>query len=200
MPSTAILVITGKSSWWQRLESGFKAHRLRTVTVPDPRRAIGLSSQSGVTGLVVTPGRIAGESITLLRKLRNVNCSLLPVVGVSDSSANRLRLLEAGADACVPCSASVDEIIFLLRRSYRAVQPTEPSSDIHLARSVLSPAEQRVLGSLLAGETVRQTASKLNLSVNTVRWHLKSIFRKTGCSRQLELVRLFSPNHASSDQ
>ncbi len=44
----------------------------------------------------------------------------------------------------------------------------------------LTPAEMRVLVSLLAGRTLAETARALNIAVTTAKTHLKNIFSKTG--------------------
>ena len=49
----------------------------------------------------------------------------------------------------------------------------------------LTPAEARLARTLAQGQT--ESAA---VSLNTVRTHLKSIFSKTGVSRQSDLVRL----------
>ena len=54
----------------------------------------------------------------------------------------------------------------------------------------LSRAEARVAGAIAADESVRRAADRLCLSVDTVRWHLKRIYRKTDTNRQAELVKL----------
>lgn len=53
-----------------------------------------------------------------------------------------------------------------------------------------SPMECRVCDLLISGHEVLCIAEKLDISIDTVRFHLKSIFRKTGTNRQSELVRL----------
>jgi PAS domain S-box-containing protein len=54
----------------------------------------------------------------------------------------------------------------------------------------LSPAESRVVAELVGGKSPQEVAVELELSLNTVRNHLKQAFRKTGTSRQSELVSL----------
>ena len=54
----------------------------------------------------------------------------------------------------------------------------------------LTPAETRVLASLLAGRTLAETAAALGVAATTARSHLDHIFAKTGVSRQAELMRL----------
>ena len=51
-------------------------------------------------------------------------------------------------------------------------------------------AELRVLKPLLRGMSVYEVSAALKLSRNTVRTHLKSLFAKTGTTRQSELLRL----------
>jgi DNA-binding CsgD family transcriptional regulator len=56
--------------------------------------------------------------------------------------------------------------------------------------SGLTQAERRVLDEFHTGLSRRQIAARLGLSPNTVHAHLKSIFAKTGATRQADLARL----------
>jgi DNA-binding CsgD family transcriptional regulator len=56
----------------------------------------------------------------------------------------------------------------------------------------LTPAETRVMGSLLSGRSIGETATALGIAVTTAKSHLDSIFRKTGVNRQSDLMRLAS--------
>ena len=56
----------------------------------------------------------------------------------------------------------------------------------------LTGAEARVLAALLEGLSVADTAARHQISVNTLRWHLKRLFEKTGTNRQSDLIRLAS--------
>jgi DNA-binding CsgD family transcriptional regulator len=52
----------------------------------------------------------------------------------------------------------------------------------------LTPAEARVVGALVEGETPQNYASRTGVSVNAVRFHLKHIFLKTETASQAQLV------------
>ena len=52
----------------------------------------------------------------------------------------------------------------------------------------LTPAEATLALHLVAGETLRSAETKLSITYETARTHLKNIFSKTGTSRQAELV------------
>lgn len=53
----------------------------------------------------------------------------------------------------------------------------------------LTPAESRLAVALATGRTLRDIALATGRTEETVRWHLKQIFRKQGVSRQVDLVR-----------
>lgn len=65
-------------------------------------------------------------------------------------------------------------------------------SRFSLLRSVygLSPSECRVTELLAEGNTVAQIAEKLRRTEEGTRFQLKSIFRKTGARRQMDLLKL----------
>jgi DNA-binding CsgD family transcriptional regulator/PAS domain-containing protein len=54
----------------------------------------------------------------------------------------------------------------------------------------LTPAETRVLASLLAGRTLAETSATLSIAASTANTHLDRIFSKTGVNRQADLMRL----------
>jgi DNA-binding CsgD family transcriptional regulator len=54
----------------------------------------------------------------------------------------------------------------------------------------LTPAEAAIAAALANGMSVSDTAAHLGVALNTVRTHLRSIFSKTGVSRQSQLVHL----------
>ena len=56
----------------------------------------------------------------------------------------------------------------------------------------LSPAEHRLAELLTQGLTLEGCAARLNVSINTVRTQLRALFRKTGTTRQAQLIKLFT--------
>jgi DNA-binding CsgD family transcriptional regulator len=61
----------------------------------------------------------------------------------------------------------------------------------------LTPAQAQVARSLFAGRSVEECAAALNLSLNTVRTHLKQIFTRCEVQSQAELLHLLAqgPQH-----
>jgi DNA-binding CsgD family transcriptional regulator len=60
------------------------------------------------------------------------------------------------------------------------------------AAFAVTGAEARVLSALLEGLSLAEIAARFQISVNTVRWHLKRLFEKTNTKRQGDLIRLAS--------
>jgi DNA-binding CsgD family transcriptional regulator/PAS domain-containing protein len=54
----------------------------------------------------------------------------------------------------------------------------------------LSPSEERLAAAVIAGEPLSEAAERLGIRLSTARTRLKAIQAKTGCHRQLDLVRL----------
>ena len=81
-------------------------------------------------------------------------------------------------------------------RAVAAIYVTDPEQMLEKPEEIfmhlygLSPAEAKVTAVIVRGRSGRQAADELNLSYNTVKSHLKSIFAKTGTARQGDLIRL----------
>jgi DNA-binding CsgD family transcriptional regulator len=56
----------------------------------------------------------------------------------------------------------------------------------------LTLAEARVALAASSGASIPETATRLNISANTVKTHLRRVFAKTGANRQAELARLMT--------
>jgi len=70
--------------------------------------------------------------------------------------------------------------------------PTAPTEDVLNGLFDLSPAEVKVAQGIISGKTVDDVAAELQLSRETIRNQLKSVFAKTGTGRQAQLVGLLA--------
>ncbi len=105
------------------------------------------------------------------------------------------RLIHISVTALV-CVASMLSLFFLFdylirkdlewqRKREDAVSRTEEDSP------EVSPREQQVLKMLLSGKTNKEIAMELYISENTVKYHVKNIYKKTGCTSRKELIQLY---------
>ena len=73
------------------------------------------------------------------------------------------------------------------------IAPTDgPTVELLQELYDLTPAEARLARGLTAGRSIAEIAEATGVSRDTVKFHLKSVFLKTGTSRQSALVRLLS--------
>jgi DNA-binding CsgD family transcriptional regulator len=113
--------------------------------------------------------------------------------------AKRLLFLPVGALADAPAVLGAPVFAAILLDPERT-----PSLDEDVAREWfgLTRAESAVAAHLLHNESIAGIAELLGISPHTVRAHMKSIFAKTGTSRQSSLVsvllRLCASTHTDS--
>lgn len=69
------------------------------------------------------------------------------------------------------------------------------ASDVSELLLTLTPAEQKVMDLLLAGRTYAEIAADLCVSPNTVKFHVRNLYRKTGCRSRSELQRIVRKQH-----
>lgn len=80
-----------------------------------------------------------------------------------------------------------DGVLMLLAESNN---PSLPAADLLRVLFDLTPAEATLTRSLLEGRTLADVAKARGVSAATVKTQLKSVFGKTGMSRQVDLFRL----------
>jgi len=88
----------------------------------------------------------------------------------------------------------VRQIADSFQRPSRQVRQNTPGSGIS---ALLSARERQVLAHLRRGVRLRSIAKTLGISVETVRQHVKAMFRKTGAHSQEDLVKLFDAGERS---
>ena len=70
--------------------------------------------------------------------------------------------------------------------------PKVPSIDLMRSLFDLTAAEARIARAIGTGQSIQEVAAHQSVSANTVRYHLRRLFEKTGCKRQADLVALLS--------
>lgn len=106
---------------------------------------------------------------------------------VSGQSAYRVSVVPLPAPGAFPVGRHrIAAIVFIADSSPRMDAGVSILSDIY----GLTAAEAKLVRKLAAGQSPKQIAKSLSLSVNTVRTQLSAVFGKTGTHRQPQLIRL----------
>ena len=65
------------------------------------------------------------------------------------------------------------------------------NSSNHLLNNLVSDREIEVIETLSAGYSYEEIANKMYISINTVRHHIKAIYKKRGVKNKIELANKF---------
>jgi DNA-binding NarL/FixJ family response regulator len=123
----------------------------------------------------------------------NPDCAVL-MLTMHDGVEHAQRALRAGARGYVLKDSPAAEIVGAIRTVHGGGTYLSPAIAQALFRSpttrpVLSDREQQILTHLGAGQSSKQIASALDLSVRTVESHRQSIRRKLNLAGQAELIK-----------
>jgi len=89
-----------------------------------------------------------------------------------------------------PCRSADGLVLLLVDDPMRDSIPRRTDADLFGRAFHLTPAEARLAVHLAAGASLTEAAAALNVTRNTVRTHLRTIFGKTEVRRQSELALL----------
>ena len=116
-----------------------------------------------------------------------VNCAILLYDAAGDRHIFQLVPLRGRARDIFPATCVLGVLIGHPTRDGAHFDP-----DLAIALFALTAREAQVVGMLCKGKSLREIAAELQIVPDTVRYHLKSIFEKTGATRQLDVVALFT--------
>jgi DNA-binding NarL/FixJ family response regulator len=110
------------------------------------------------------------------------------VVLASDPSPGECsQLLALGASACLGRDVQRRDILNTIHLASRGLQVVPRGARAPASHDVLTPREADVLGLLQLGRSNGAIAHELSVSVETVRTHARSVFRKLGVRSRREL-------------
>jgi DNA-binding NarL/FixJ family response regulator len=105
------------------------------------------------------------------------------------SAAECAQLLAFGAAACLSRTTQARDVLNAVHMAARGLQLTPREfGEETIDSGALTPREAEVLAELQRGRANAQIASDLHISVETVRTHARSIYRKLGVSSRRELL------------
>ncbi|PWC13653.1 hypothetical protein B4923_06815 [Brenneria roseae subsp. americana] len=136
--------------------------------------------------LNVTPRLVGVGGVTMVSVIRSLG---LPVAvwGIQQSGKNQ-------TNESISIKAQLSQTRIFARMLYAPLlkeQPVVRQKRLDEGNKKITPAEQAVAALVGVGMNNERIGAQLNLSVNTIRTHLKNLYRKTGARNRRELQRLF---------
>jgi DNA-binding NarL/FixJ family response regulator len=114
----------------------------------------------------------------------------LIVLAHSPSPAECSQLLALGAAACLGRDVQSRDVLTTIHLASRGLHVVPRGVTAATGHDVLTPREADVLGQLQLGRSNGEIAAALSVSVETVRTHARSVFRKLGVRSRRELSSL----------
>jgi len=152
--------------------------------------------------------RIDGISAIRMLHQRDPNVQVLALTSYPDDDLVP-RALQAGALGYLLKNVELDQLIAAIRAARHGEPTFSQEATQALVRAVtsgplgdqasrdgrLSEREREVLGLVVDGLSNQQIADRLVITAATVKYHVRSIFRKLGVSSRTELVALAIHRH-----
>ena len=120
----------------------------------------------------------------------------LILVGGGLSNAEAAQVLAFGASACLASGTQARDVRNAIHLASRGLQVMPPGSDASGGQAtdgLLTPREGDVLLLLRQGRSNAQIALALQIGVETVRTHARSVYRKLGVASRRALIALPTP-------
>ena len=165
------------------------------------QEALLLLGQVEVDVLVLDIGMPGTPFLELLRQLRERFPRVrIVILSAQAEEEYAVRALKAGASAYVPKERSPEDLLEAIRQAYLGGRYVSPTLAQHLAtllaedpeisaHAALSDREYLVLRMLAAGQSVKEIASRLRLSVKTVSTYRSRTLEKLNLKTTADLIR-----------
>jgi DNA-binding NarL/FixJ family response regulator len=114
----------------------------------------------------------------------------LLVLASRPTPAEAAQMVAFGAAACLSKETQARDVLTAIHLASRGLQVLPPRRPDTSGPAVLTPRESDVLVHLRAGRANAQIAAELHVSIETVRSHARSIYRKLGVRTRRELQGL----------
>ncbi|MFN8609666.1 MAG: response regulator transcription factor [Vulcanimicrobiota bacterium] len=205
-----VLLVDDHPVYREGLKKILDSHaRLRVVAEASSlSEALELLRRESVQVLITDLCLVDGSGHQLLEQARLIQPRLRSMVlSVSRQSGDIVQAIQAGASAYLTKSSTRDEILKALEEILqgRCLLQADCSSGLGESEIVqgavvraglLTGREKDVLNFLRSGLTPREIAAKLELSMTTVRTHVRNLYRKLKVSTRTQLMLKTMPPKA----
>jgi DNA-binding NarL/FixJ family response regulator len=175
-------------SLFEQLDRGVPDVLLLDVGTPDSATLLQVALDTGPEVRVIVTG------LTEDAESEIVACAEAGVAGLhlrTESLDELLAMIRDAGNGRAACSSAVSAILF--RHVYALVGQTDPGTPVR--NPALSAREAQVLRLLEEGLSNQQIASRLNVTIHTVKNHVHSLFAKLGVASRAEAVAATRPIH-----
>jgi DNA-binding NarL/FixJ family response regulator len=172
----------------------------RTVSTADPASI----AASGPALVLIGAGATPAPVVSFVGALHALSPGLPAVIVADSQDANLIRcVLDEGVGAVVLSTADGEDLILAIDQVLRghtalpAGWQDTLTGDGDGALTGLSRRQLEVLGLLADGRSYQQISERLFISLNTVKYHVRTIYERLGVRNRLAAVRIFERSAAA---
>jgi FixJ family two-component response regulator len=195
MKDAIVFVVDDDASMRGALENLVASVGLEARTFATPREFL-QARRPDLPGCLVLDVRLPGISGLALQDLLAESASAPPIVFITGHGdvAMSVRAMKAGAVEFLTKpfdeQALLDAIHAAIERDRRRRGEAAATAEIRAQYASLTDREREVMGLVAAGRANKEIASKLGLSVVTVKVHRAQVMHKMGAKSVADLVRM----------
>jgi DNA-binding NarL/FixJ family response regulator len=152
------------------------------------------------------------DGYELARRLRSSpNFALIPIIFLSakDETEDRVEAFRSGVDVYLTKPFEPDELIAVIMGILQRIERTHstiarlvgnerPEPRVFVRDEALTEAEWRVARAIARGQSNKEIATGLNLSVRTVENHVSRVLAKKGFTNRVEIARYLLSDRTQS--
>ncbi|MCC6329639.1 MAG: response regulator transcription factor [Acidobacteria bacterium] len=200
---TRLLIVDDEPNLLAAIAAVLRGEGFEVTTARNGRDAM-LQIARAIPDLIVSDVRMPiMDGYTLARKLRSApHTKLIPVVFLTakDETRDRIEGFRSGVDVYLTKPFEPDELVAVIKSILDRVENIRsaittlvgdavPVHDSFVRDEALTEAEWRVAEELAKGQSNKEIAARLNLSIRTVENHVSRILGKKGLSNRVEIAR-----------
>jgi two-component system, OmpR family, KDP operon response regulator KdpE len=160
MSGARLLVIDDEAAIRRLLKISLEAEGYAFLEATDGQQGLVVASTQRPDLVILDLGLPDSEGITVLKRLREWSTMPVIVLTVRDSDAEKVALLDAGADDYLTKPFSVPELLARVRVALRHAGPAEDEAVIHSGRVEIDLAARSVS---VAGKQIKLTATEYDI-------------------------------------
>jgi two-component system, NarL family, response regulator DesR len=188
-PEPSVAVIAGSPLLRRRIEAALDFDRLPVVAQAETPAAIDSAGQPPTVAVLAVDD--ADAALSHLQELRRELPDARTVLVLEHVRGGPLRrALRAGAGAAVEANQVETGLALAVRAASAGLVVVPEAMRDRLAPPALSPREREVLALAAEGSTTGEIATRLTVSMGTVKRHLSSCFAKLGVENRSEALAL----------
>lgn len=195
-----VLIVEDEPATLAALSAAVEGAEDLTLLAAETTLSAGMARLGEAPELALVDLRLGTDSgIDLIQALRAETEAKILVITMFGDEASTVAAIEAGADGYLLKGDPRIDIAAEIRAVLAGEAPISPAIARHLLKRMqapapvadpLTPRERQVLEALAVGESYKEVARRYDLSIHTVNFHVRALYKKLSARSRGEAVKI----------